>query len=70
MGQMSTTTRDLSIAQSFTPIIVIYIDRKVHGETCTFVTLFLSIESLLVVVAAITRHNTTMIVEVATADTI
>ena len=38
MGQMCTTTRDLSIAQSFTSIIVIYMidHRKVHGRTCTF----------------------------------
>ena len=70
MGQMCTTTRDLSIAQSFTSIIVIYIDRKVHGRTCTFLSLFPSIVSLLVVVAAITSHDTTKIVEVATPDTI
>ena len=46
MGQMCTTTRDLSIAQSFTSIIVIYIDRKVHGRTCTFLSLFVIVTSL------------------------
>ena len=71
MGQMCTTTGDLSIAHSFTSIIVIYIDRKVHGgRTCTFLSLFPSIVSLLVVVAAIASHNTAQIVEVATPDTI
>ena len=67
---MCTATRDLSIAQSFTSIIVIYIDQKVHGRTCTFLSFFPAVMSLLVVVAATTSRDTTKIVVVATPDTI